>query len=106
MRKEGYHILGINPVDAQSRGIKDGDIVKVFNDRGALLCAAEVTERTTPGMVWSWEGGWYNPMEPGSVGSIDMGSNVNLVTPPRASSKATFGFIAGTCLVEVERWTG
>ena len=50
-------VLWINPLDAEARGIADGDIVKVANDRGALKIAAKVTSRIVPGGTHS-EASW------------------------------------------------
>ena len=48
IKVDGYHywILRMNPRDAAARGIKDRDLVKVYNDRGAVICAAKLTERS------------------------------------------------------------
>jgi anaerobic selenocysteine-containing dehydrogenase len=96
--------LCINPVDAEARGIEDGDTVRVFNDRGHYICGAWVTERQKPGVVWTYEGGWYSPKEPGNADSLDLGGNVNTVCYPRQASKICDGMMAGSALVEVERW--
>ena len=47
--------MRIHPVDAGPRGVKDGDIVKMYNDRGVVLLIAHVTELTRPGTVHSYE---------------------------------------------------
>jgi len=101
-----YWIIRINPVDAEKRGIKDGDIVKVYNDRGAVLCIAEVTERVRPGVVHSYEASAiYEPLgEPGKA--IDKGGCINLLTPSRFLSKNACGMAPNSCLVEVEKWEG
>ena len=44
-----YEPCWIHPSDAEARGIKMGDIVKVHNERGAVLCGARVWERVMPG---------------------------------------------------------
>ncbi len=56
MIKDGYAylVVFIHPSDAEKRGIKQGDIVKLYNDRGAVLGAAKLTERMKPGVVRSW----------------------------------------------------
>ncbi len=51
----------INPVDAGSRGIKEGDMVYVYNDRGCTKIPAEITHRTPPGVIRVQHGAWYRP---------------------------------------------
>ena len=101
-----YWVIRINPEDAKVRGIKNDDIVKVYNDRGAVLCAAQVTERIRPGVVHSYESSaTYEPIgEPGE--SPDRGGCINLLTPHRFISKNACGMAPNSCLVEVEKWRG
>ena len=97
--------MRINPGDAEQRGIKDGDIGKMFNARGSVLLAAHVTERCRPGTVHSYEAGAkYDPLEPGKAGSIDRGGCVNLLTPSRMVSKNAPGEANNSCLVEICKW--
>jgi len=70
------HAVSINPVDAEPRGIRDGDEVYVFNDRGKLAIKAWVTKRIIPGVVSIYEGAYYDPDEEG----IDRGGCVNVLT--------------------------
>ncbi len=105
--KDGYywHTTRIHPVDAEARGIRNGDIVKLYNDRGAVLGIAQVTERVMPGVIHSYEGSSkYDPMEHGKSGSVDRGGCVNLLTPSRTMSKNTPGIASNSCLVEVAKW--
>jgi len=105
--KDGYlwHPVRIHPADAMSRGIKDGDIVKVYNDRGAVLCILEVTERIKPGVAHSYYGsGKYDPLEPGNPASIDKGGCVSILTPDRVLSRNAPGMAPNSCLVEIEKW--
>ena len=48
--------LDINPVDAEKRGIQDGDIVTAFNDRGSVTLKARFNEGMKPGCVSVGEG--------------------------------------------------
>ena len=50
-----YWIIRINSVDAAARGIKTGDLVRAFNDRGSVILCAQVGERTQPGTVHTYE---------------------------------------------------
>jgi len=70
------HAVWINPADAEPRGIRDGDEVYVFNDRGKLAIKAWVTKRIIPGVVSIYEGAYYEPDEEG----ICRGGCVNVLT--------------------------
>jgi trimethylamine-N-oxide reductase (cytochrome c) len=107
--KDGYswRPVRLNPGDAAPRGIVSGDIVKLYNDRGAVLCIAEVTERMRPGVVHSYYGsGKYDPLEPGNPDSIDKGGCVSILTPSRMLSKNVPGMAPNSCLIEIEKWKG
>ena len=101
----GWQVIRIHPLDADTRGIKQGDIVKLFNDRGGVLGIAELTERVKPGTIHSYESSAkYDPLEPGVSGSIDKGGCVNLVTSARRMSKNVAGMAPNSCLVELSKW--
>jgi molybdopterin guanine dinucleotide-containing S/N-oxide reductase-like protein len=107
VKKDGYAWwpIRICPLDAEARGIRHDDIVKVYNDRGAVLCIAQITERIRPGTVHSYQAGAkYDPLEPGKAGSIDRGGCMNLLTPSRMVSKNAPGMANNSCLVEVCKW--
>jgi len=108
IKVDGYHywILRMNPRDAAARGIKDRDLVKVYNDRGAVICAAKLTERIRPGTVHSWESSAvYDPLgEPGE--SADRGGCVNNLSPKRTQIKNSHAQGNSACLAEVEKWDG
>jgi len=101
-----YWIVRINSRDADERGIKEKDLVKVFNDRGAVICAAQVTERLPSGTVHSYESSAnYDPMgEPGY--SPDRGGCINQLTPSRMMIKKSHSHAANSCLVQIEKWKG
>ncbi len=101
-----YWIVRINPEDARPRGIGMHDIVKVYNDRAAVLCAADVTETMAPGVVHSYEScATYDPVgEPGD--GVDRGGCMNLLTPSRKLVAKSDGMAAMSCLVQIEKWNG
>jgi anaerobic dimethyl sulfoxide reductase subunit A len=88
----------INPLDAAVRGIKDGDEVKVYNDRGALILPCRVSPRIMPGVVDIPQGAWYDPDENG----MDRGGCINVLTSHRWTPFA-FGTTQHTIMVEVEK---
>jgi len=105
--KDGYYwqTVSVHPLDADARGIKDGDIIKLYNDRGATLGIARVTERVRPGVIHSYESsGKYDPLEPGKPGSVSRGGCVNLLTPSRMISKNAPGMAPNSCLIEISKW--
>jgi molybdopterin guanine dinucleotide-containing S/N-oxide reductase-like protein len=106
--KDGYYywVIRINARDAKKRGIKEGDVVKAFNDRGEVLLSAQLTERVPPGTAHSYEScSVYDPIgEPGA--SPDRGGCINLLTPHRYISKNACGQAPNSCLIEVEVWRG
>lgn len=101
-----YWIVRINTKDAEQKGIKENDLVKVFNDRGAVICAAQVTERLPPGTVHSYESSAnYHPLgEPGI--SAERGGCINQLTPSRMMIKRSHSMAANSCLVQIEVWKG
>ncbi len=95
-----YEPLWINPVDAASRSVKSGDVVKVYNERGIVLGGAYVTERIMPGVVYMDHGARYDPIAPGE---IDRGGAINTITPHNLTSKNATGMVVSSFLVEVEQ---
>ncbi len=105
--KDGYAWwpIRLHPSDAGPRNIRHGDIVKMYNDRGAVLGIAQLTERVRPGVIHSFQANAkYDPLEPGKAGSIDRGGVVNLLTPSRWVSKHAPGMANNSCLVEITKW--
>ncbi|MEZ5235250.1 MAG: molybdopterin dinucleotide binding domain-containing protein [Acidimicrobiales bacterium] len=102
-KRSGREVLRLHPDDADARGLSDGDVVRVFNDRGACLAAVAITDGVRAGVAVLPVGSAH-PLEPGDPDSLRHGTlTCSLPTarrrrchrrpPPRAR------------LVEV-RWTG
>lgn len=101
-----YWIIRLNAEDAAERGIGRHDLVKVYNDRGAVICAALPTQRLPRGVCHGYESSAvYDPMgEPGK--SVDRGGCLNLLTPERTQTKTTHSLAGANALVEIEPWDG
>ena len=97
LRRLTPHVVWINPLDAKSRGIENGEKVRVFNDRGEMAAAAKVTERIMPGVVHLTFGAHYTPDENG----VDHGGAVNILT--KADHSPGGALCTNTCLVEMKK---
>jgi molybdopterin guanine dinucleotide-containing S/N-oxide reductase-like protein len=107
--KDGYawHTVRLHPQDAGIRGIRSGDIIKMFNDRATVLGIADVTERMRPGVVHSYEGSSsYDPVEAGNPLSPDRGGCVNLLSSSRLMSQNVPGMAPNSVLIEIAKWEG
>jgi trimethylamine-N-oxide reductase (cytochrome c) len=98
-----YEPVWINPIDAEKRGIKDGDVVKVFNERGIVLCGARVWERVRPGVAYVDHGARHDPIIPGRV---DRGGAINSIAPNGISSRNAVGQATSGYLVDVQKVSG
>jgi len=95
-----YEPLWIHPTTAAKRGIKTGDIVKVFNDRGIVLCGAYVTQRIIPGAVQTEHGTRLDPI----TDKVDRGGLAALIGPDKGISKNNrAAMCSNEFLVEVEK---
>jgi Tat-targeted selenate reductase subunit YnfE len=90
----------INPLDAQRRGITNGDKVSVFNGRGEVRIEAKVTPRIMPGVAAMGQGAWHNADMGGD--RIDHGACINTLTTHRPSPLAK-GNPQHTNLVEIKK---
>lgn len=106
--RKKYAIAGKEPImihkdDAAKRGIKTGDVVRVFNQRGQVLAGADVTDRIKQGSVCIHEGAWpdFDP-ETG----ICRNGGPNVLTLDIPASRLSNGCAANSALIKVEKWVG
>ena len=110
--KDGHYYLVARISRAgrgRPEGIRDDDLIRLWNLRGSVVCAAQVTDRLRPGTVISAYdrlGLGMSPMgEPGK--STDLGGCVNMLNSSKDSiTKKSHGIKPNTTLIQVEKWTG
>lgn len=93
----------MHPEDARSRGLVQGDVVRVFNERGAFLAGVVVADHLRPGVVQISTGAWFDPEEGGRPGSLEKHGNPNVVTLDRGTSQLAQSTVVQTVLVQVEK---
>lgn len=88
----------INKIDAGKRSIRDGEKVKIYNDRGTIIMQCRVTNKILPGVIDIPQGAWWEPDENG----IDRRGNVNVLSSEKWTPLA-FGNTQHTIMAEVEK---
>ncbi len=101
-----YLVARMSREDAQARGIENDDLVRLWNNRASVVCAAQVTERLLPGIVSAYTGSaQYQPVgEPGK--STDLGGCVNMLNTKKPITSKGHGMKPNSTLIQVEKWTG
>lgn len=108
--RETYTVQGrepayINPEDAKSKGIQNGDLIRVFNNRGQLIAGAVISSNYSRGVIRIQEGAWYGPTG-SEIGAIDTYGDPNTLTLDIGTSELAQACSAYTCLVNYEKFKG
>jgi biotin/methionine sulfoxide reductase len=98
----GRERITLNAGDARSRGLVDGETVRVFNGRGACLAGLATSDGVMPGVAVMETGAWFAPRD----GAPEDAGTANVLTRDVGTSQLTQGPNAMSCLVQVARWTG
>jgi biotin/methionine sulfoxide reductase len=96
----------IHPQDAAARGIGEGDIVRLYNDRGACLAGAVLSDALRQGVIQLSTGAWYDPNDPAADKPLCVHGNPNVLTSDAGTSRLAQGCTGQLCLVEIERFDG
>lgn len=96
---QGREPVRINRQDAEERGIADGDLVEVYNDRGTIIVGAVLSDEIMPGVISVYEGGWPQLDSKGRCNS----GLVNFLTSTQPSSGLSQANTANTALVRVRK---
>ncbi|WP_370525568.1 molybdopterin dinucleotide binding domain-containing protein [Raoultella sp. 10-1] len=99
-------ICQIHPLDAAKRAIYSGDIVEIFNPRGALLACAKVTEDIMPGVIQEPTSTWFDPLKPLADAPFCVHGNPNIVTLDEGTSSLAQGGTGQIATVEMVKYEG
>lgn len=93
----------INDEDAKAYGIKDGDVVEIYNDRGAILCGAVVSKHIMKGVISVEEGAWYDSEDAKADKPRCNAGHVNILTTSVPTSKMAQATSVNTCLAAIKK---
>jgi biotin/methionine sulfoxide reductase len=102
---QGREPIRMHPGDAQARGLIDGDVVRVFNDRGSCLAGVVIDSGLRPAVVQLSTGAWYDPQDPDDPDSMCVHGNPNVLTDDAGTSALARGCTGAHVLVEVQKFT-
>ncbi|KUI24221.1 molybdopterin oxidoreductase [Mycobacterium sp. IS-1742] len=102
----GREAIRMHPADAADRGVADGDVVRVFNDRGACLAGVVLDDRVRRDVVHLPTGAWFDPADPADHDAMCVHGNPNVLTDDVGTSSLARGSTGAHVLVQVERFTG
>jgi biotin/methionine sulfoxide reductase len=100
----GREPVRIHPRDAADRGIREGDTVRLYNDRGACLAGAVLSDALRTGVVQLATGAWYDPENPAAPKPFCRHGNPNVLTRDAGTSRLAQGCTGQLTLVEIERF--
>ena len=105
-KHRGREVARMHPYDAKARGIADGDIIRVFNSRGACLAGVRITDGIRRGVIQLPTGAWYDPADPEADKPLCVHGNPNVLTRDVGTSSLAQGCTGQLTTVEVERFNG
>jgi biotin/methionine sulfoxide reductase len=105
-KHRGREVARMHPADAAARGICDGDIIRLFNERGACLAGVRVTDGIRLGVIQLPTGAWYDPIDPEEDAPLCVHGNPNVLTRDVGTSALSQGCTGQLTTVEVERFDG
>lgn len=113
---QGREPIRISPNDAKKFGVRDGEVVEVYNDRGSILAGVVVTNTIRDGVAAIEEGAWYSPEDVHAGESIFGGHDqtkvrcnsgqVNVLTSSRPTSQMANATTANSTLVSIKKVEG
>ncbi len=105
-KMRGREIASMHPEDAAPLKIKDGDIIRLFNERGACLAGVTLTQDIVRGIIQLPTGAWYDPSDPEENMPLCVHGNPNVLTRDIGTSAFAQGCTGQLTTVNVERFEG
>jgi len=103
-KRQGREVCSLHPDEAAARGITEGDIVRIYNDRGACMASVTLTENVMQGVVQLPTGAWYDPGTDERGRPLCVHGNPNVLTRDKGTSALSQGCAGQLTAVEIERF--
>jgi len=95
-----YEPIWVHPSDAKKHGIKTGDVIAMYNERGETWGGCYVTERIMPGVLYQDHGSAVDHLD---VGKVERTGSNNLICPCGTTSKNAAGEVTSGYLVALRK---
>ena len=105
-KHRGREVATMHRDDAALRGISEGDIIRLFNERGACLASVTLTDGIRRGVIQLPTGAWYDPADPTEEKPLCVHGNPNVLTRDIGTSALAQGCTGQLTTVQVERFDG
>ncbi|WP_413733704.1 molybdopterin-dependent oxidoreductase [Sodalis sp. RH21] len=103
-KRRGREVCKIHPLDAAGKGVRQGDIIKIFNGLGAILASADISEAIMPGVIQVPTGAWFDPYDPRDDIPFCVHGNPNVLTLDIGTSALGQGCIGQIAVVDLVRY--
>lgn len=103
---QGRAPVCVHPDDARRLGLADGQLVRLYNERGACLAAVRLSEALMPGVLRLSTGAWFDPGRDARGRPLELHGNPNVLTRDAGASELSQGCSAQSCLVRIEPYAG
>lgn len=102
---QGREAAYLHPDTAQAHGLREGQIIQLFNARGACLAGVRFDDGLRRDCIFLPTGAWFDPQEIGGQ-RLEVHGNPNMLTRDIGCSELSQGNIAHSCLVRIAPWDG
>ncbi|MEM9376564.1 MAG: molybdopterin-dependent oxidoreductase [Pseudomonadota bacterium] len=99
-----YWLMRISEEDARARDITDRDLIKVYNDRGSVICAADVSSMLSPGSVKGYQSSAKFQLVTIGNEQVEIGGCLNILTPDQTQTVGTHSMAPNSTLVQIEKY--
>ncbi|WP_331375646.1 molybdopterin guanine dinucleotide-containing S/N-oxide reductase [Sinorhizobium chiapasense] len=101
---KGREVATMHHDDAAERGISEGDIIRLSNERGACLAGVTLSDGIRHGVIQLATGAWYDPADPNEEKPLCVHGNPNVLTRDIGTSALAQGCTGQLTTVQVERF--